>query len=745
VAGYRIEERVGSGGMAMVFRARDESLGRTVALKVLAPTLAEDQAFRERFIRESRAAAAVDHPNIIPVYSAGEAGGVLYIAMRFVAAGDLREVCRREGPLTAERAAFLLSPIASALDAAHAVGLVHRDVKPANILVDSVAGRPDHPYLSDFGLAKGAAASGLTGTGQFLGTADYAAPEQIAGEPADPRTDQYALACVAFNVLTGTAPYTRDQPMAVLWAHMQAAPPSVTALRPDLPAAVDQVMARAMAKNANDRYPSCAEFSDALRAALGVGRYADGRAGDVSTIPLGRPGGFDAAAVHPSVPPYPSDLPSPAGAWENPWQPVAVAQPADGIGQATNPTLFQDSVADTPGWRRGTSEYGAGQYGAIFDTPPGRTRPRTSPAPRVALVVTAVLVAGVAATVALLLPGTPSQRLPGTRTSAPARVTSSAGTVGGATPAASLPGQAPPKLSGKPFTIPGSVPLLISTFKADGSLITVGVNDTAYIWDLPTHTVTAQLTAPRGHEFRYAALSPEGTAMLAQDTTGTMYFFQGTETPGATLPGGGGGRVYPGSVSAGGFTLATEDRAQTGADIWAGINAAHVATLTNPDHGARVTSIAVGGDGKTVAISDTSGKTVLWDTNSASRIRTLAPSDGSAATCSAISFSRTVLVTGQRDGRAYLWNPASGQSLGSVPGADGAVDEVALSLDGHLLATAGTGSQIRLWDTLTRTLIATLNDPEGAGVSSLAINFQGSLLAVADRNGKTYLWSTPFV
>jgi serine/threonine protein kinase len=177
IAGYRLDARIGAGGMAMVFRARDEGLGRTVALKILAPTLAGDGTFRERFIRESQAAAAVDHPHIIPVFGAGEADGILYLAMRYVPGGDLRSVMYREGPLPAERAAFLLSPVASALDAAHAAGLIHRDVKPANVLVDTSPGRPDHPYLSDFGLAKGATSmAGLTGTGQFLGTAGLRRP-----------------------------------------------------------------------------------------------------------------------------------------------------------------------------------------------------------------------------------------------------------------------------------------------------------------------------------------------------------------------------------------------------------------------------------------------------------------------------------------------------------------------------------------------------------------------------------------
>ena len=200
VAGYRLEEQVGAGGMAVVFRARDERLGRLVALKVLRRRWRRTRCSGGGSSPESRAAAAVDDPHIIPVYEAGEAGGVLFIAMRFVAGGDLRGVLEREGALAPGRAAAFISPVASALDAAHGAGLVHRDVKPANILVDARPGRPDHVYLSDFGLSKGAMSSAsLTGAGQFLGTPDYSAPEQIQGRAVDGRADQYALACVAFS------------------------------------------------------------------------------------------------------------------------------------------------------------------------------------------------------------------------------------------------------------------------------------------------------------------------------------------------------------------------------------------------------------------------------------------------------------------------------------------------------------------------------------------------------------------
>ena len=279
LGGYRLEEQVGAGGMAVVFRARDERLDRLVALKIMTPAMGSDEMFRQRFIRESRAAAAVDDPHIIPVYEAGEVGQVLFIAMRFVRGGDVRSLLRREGPLPPDRVASIISPVASALDAAHTAGLVHRDVKPANILLDRRPGRPDHVYLSDFGLSKSAEVSlGLTAAGQFLGTPDYTAPEQIEGLPVDGRTDQYALACAVFELLTGQAPFHRSESFAAIWAHLNKPPPSLAERRPELPPAADLVMAKALAKAQADRYQTCWEFADALRDALGLPPYHLGSA-----------------------------------------------------------------------------------------------------------------------------------------------------------------------------------------------------------------------------------------------------------------------------------------------------------------------------------------------------------------------------------------------------------------------------------------------------------------------------------
>jgi serine/threonine protein kinase len=287
IAGYRLEDQVGVGGMAVVFRAVDERLGRQVALKVLSPELAADEDFRERFIRESRAAAAVDDPHLIPVYEAGEAEGVLFIAMRYVAGGDARSLVRRGGPLSPARMAAIVSPVASALDAAHAIGLVHRDVKPANMLLDVRQGRPDHVYLADFGISRHVQSTpGLTGTGQFLGTADYCAPEQIQGASVDGRADQYALACTVFELLSGRPPFRRDEAAAVIWAQMTEPPPLMTSRRPDLPPAVDDVLQQALAKRPELRYATCREFADALRAALDLESYDSGTA---ATAQVSRP------------------------------------------------------------------------------------------------------------------------------------------------------------------------------------------------------------------------------------------------------------------------------------------------------------------------------------------------------------------------------------------------------------------------------------------------------------------------
>jgi len=291
LAGYRIEVLLGRGGMADVYRAVDLRLGRPVALKLLAPDLAEDERFRERFLRESRLAASLDHPNVIPIYEAGEVEGLLYIAMRYVEGTDLKKLLQQEGRLDPRRALFLLGRIADALDAAHARGLVHRDVKPGNVLiaVDPKADPAEHPYLSDFGLTKQTSSdSGITQTGQFVGTADYAAPEQITRGPIGPATDQYALACLLHECLTGNPPYRNDALMAVLWAHVNDPPPKASEQNHELPKALDPVLARGLAKEPKQRYASCRDLVANAREALGISSAELPVAPATTTLLLGR-------------------------------------------------------------------------------------------------------------------------------------------------------------------------------------------------------------------------------------------------------------------------------------------------------------------------------------------------------------------------------------------------------------------------------------------------------------------------
>jgi serine/threonine protein kinase len=270
---YRIERVLGRGGMGVVYLAVQRELGRKVALKLLPDELAQDADFRARFERESRLAAAIDHPNIIPLYEAGEIEGTAFLAMRYVDGVDLASRLA-DGPLDANDAVIILAQVAGALDAAHARGLVHRDVKPGNVLLDRTA-QGEHAYLTDFGLTKQAGTeSGLTRVGSFMGTPAYMAPEQIEGQDVDGRADQYSLACMAFELLTGAVPFRRDQEFAVAMAHVRDRPPTPTSLRPDLPGAVDAVFAQAMAKDREARYPSCSAFVDDLRTALGGGRIS---------------------------------------------------------------------------------------------------------------------------------------------------------------------------------------------------------------------------------------------------------------------------------------------------------------------------------------------------------------------------------------------------------------------------------------------------------------------------------------
>jgi serine/threonine-protein kinase len=370
VAGYTVIERLGRGGMGVVYRAEQLALGREVALKVIAPELAEDPGFRARFERESRMAASIDHPNVVTVYEAGESEGVLFIAMQMVRGEDLRTLIRRGSGLPSARAVSLVAQVAGGLDAAHRVGLVHRDVKPANVLV-SAEGSSERAYLSDFGLTKHVTShGGLTRTGQWVGTVDYVAPELVEGRPADARSDVYSLGCVLYEALTGQVPFPRDSDMAKLYAHVQADPPSLSQSGAGMSRALDYVVRRALSKDPALRPQSAGDLAREAQAA------AEGVAGP---RPQGSVAAGAAAPTNPRPPPAPragSPGPPPRGATPAPRR-TSIATPVAIMLAATIVTLGGVAAALIA-----SGTLGGQSKARVSAAPPARTSAGTSkPAP----------------------------------------------------------------------------------------------------------------------------------------------------------------------------------------------------------------------------------------------------------------------------------------------------------------------------------------------------------------------------
>ena len=368
IAGYRLEGHIGQGDMAVVRLAQDERLDRKVAVKVLAPELALDAAFRARLLDQVRAAAEIDHPHILPVYEAGDAAGIVYIAMRYMQGGDARSLLSPLGPLPFARAWKVIAQVASALDAAHAHGVIHRDVKPANMLLDAgseVGGRTpdgadgrgfDYVYLSDFGMRRDWSPGDIIAAARLGGTLDYVAPEQIEGRALDGRTDLYSLACAGFELLCGTPPFGQDQGLTVMYAQLYAPPPTATARRPDLPAAVDVVLATALAKNPADRYATCGQFAEELRTALGLvpggsdnpaQLRSQGHAGPLAESPLASGGKRPARQQEFEHEPTQTPAPVQSGPGR---PPSPEGQPAAGPGQVNADSIDEPGGPRQP-WR----------------------------------------------------------------------------------------------------------------------------------------------------------------------------------------------------------------------------------------------------------------------------------------------------------------------------------------------------------------------------------------------------------
>jgi serine/threonine protein kinase/Tol biopolymer transport system component len=716
IAGYRLEEQIGQGGMAVVFRALDERLDRQVALKVLAPGLAADEAFRQRFIRESRSAAAVDDPHIIPVFEAGEADGVLFIAMRYVPGGDVGTLVRDQGPLPSARAAAIISAVASALDAAHAAGLVHRDVKPANMLVDTRSGRPDHVYLSDFGLTKGSLSSAsLTGTGHFMGTLDYCAPEQIQGRRVDARTDEYALACAAFALLAGEPPFPRDEGTAVLYAQLSAPPPLLTDRRPDLPPAVDNVLQRALAKAPDDRYASCGKFADALRMALGLKEYnLDRGAGPGSDRPLTevvRTGdrdehffGLTADVVPQQVPAGTPDTTAGSAGMSGQERPAAgKRRRRSGIvtlGAAVILAAGGVAAAVILASAMGHRSSGTANLGAASRSPSSasaRSGNPSSSGPSRPVTGRASNPGPVTDTIVRTFPdpGTGVRHVNSVALSPDNRTLATGDSNGNAYLWSTDTGRQIAVLHGSDTKV------FAVAFSSDGTMVATGFgNGSASLWNAATGQLIDTIADPGGKAVNSLTFSPDGKTLATGDENGSAYFWDFT----------GGGHAV---------TLARTAADPTGAGIWA---------------------VAFSPDGKMLATGDYHGSTYLWDVAATgSPTATFIVPGQQDVTAVAFSRDGKTLATGNSDGTAYLWSLATRTHM--VLSEPGTVWAVAFN-QGGMLAVGDMDGSTYLYDAATGDKKATLTDPASGsqGVGAVAFSPDGKMLAAGDTNGTTYLW-----
>ena len=707
--------------MAVVFRARDERLDRTVALKLLAPALAADHDFRQRFIRESRAAARIDEPHVIPVFEAGEADGVLFIAMRYVRGGDVRSLIPTRGGLPAARVASIITQAAAALDAAHGEGLVHRDVKPANMLLDHRGGNgqpdADHVYLSDFGLSKAAMqTTGLTRSGTFLGTLDYIAPEQIEGKPVDGRADQYALACAAFELLCGRPPFGHGEAMAVMYAHLHAVPPPLTSLMPAVPVAADQVLRTALSKSPADRYATCGQFASAISRALGV------------AVPTEQAATGQAAM---------------AGAAGHPQTEAARTPPPQAL-PGTGPLLARPA----PG-------------------PRAQPRARRKAGTGLLVLGCALAAAAVVASLVLLRPGRPAAAGPGRS----GQANTPAGRPGSPEP----PGPSPSASGGAPRAEGAATRVLASadyrlvrrlgpatagsissvSWAAGGSLVaTSDKNGATYLWNAAT--ASPQGPPLPGPTVAYAsAVSPDGTIVAAGYADGTIRVFS---TAAArlltTLPANASGstpEINSLAFSPDGRTLAAAD-GNGYLDLW-NLRGGQVSLRTRLHDPASsgIYSVVFGARGM-LAAGDYLGNVYIWNLASLGQVGQLTVPGGSctgSTICAAISglaFSGngSVLAAGNLSGNAELWS-TSGRSVIDTA-RHGSPMIWGMSFSGQTLAVACRDGQLYLWRVAPGTLTATgegaLADPAagGLGIGAVGFSADGRYLVTGDTSGSAYLW-----
>ena len=695
---YQILEEIGRGGMGAVYKGFDPFLNRTVAIKLLAPHLVWEKAFVERFLREARAVAQLHHPNVIDIYDVGQDGNNYYFVMAFLPGMSLTRLISQKERLTPAEARTILRQLADALDYAHSKGLVHRDVKPANVMFDERG----QVVLTDFGIVKAAEESRLTGTGATIGTPHYMAPEQVLGQQVDARTDQYALGVIAFEMLTGRVPFDAPTTTALLYKQVNEPPPSVTAFCPDLPPAVEPALNRALSKLPAERYASCGEFVAALEQALGPQAIA-------TTQPVLPP--VERTPPHGGRSAEPEREPQPA-------LPSVAPQPTRG------PTAPPASKRGIPGW--------AWIVGVVALL-----------ACMVGVGLLAVLGGKLLGT---QLPATPtlaaaSQRtLPPTATRVPAILPPASVTI---------PGQAPTRASATPAatSMPKPVSAIspanaeqvtqlalwdksgaaVVAWSPDGKLLAIA-STSIYLLDTQTLKQIRSIEA-RG-VLNGIAFSPDGT-MLASSSYEGVKLWQ--VDSGSEL------RTFPGITSVKGVAFSSDGTMLAVAagktikllDVASG---SELNTLVGQT--SEVTTLAFAPDGKTLA-SGSVAEVILWDATSGRPVRTLKHDNWLRS--AAFSPDGRTLATGSIGGGLKLWDVASGRELRTLTGHTGHVNSVTFSPDGTLLASASDDVTIKLWEVSSGRDLRTLKGHSDR-VQSVAFSPDGTLLTSGAADGTVRLW-----
>ena len=758
-AGYRLVSVLGRGGMSIVFRAENPRLGNVIALKVLDPSLASDDVFRTRFLEESRIAASMNHPNVIPLHDMGASDGLLYIAMRCVTGTDLRQMLKKRGRLPAETAVFLLDQAARALDAAHRRGLVHRDVKPGNLLVErgNEGADPEHVYLTDFGITKQMGGrTGLTSSGQFLGTVDYVAPEQIRGISVLGRADQYALGCVLYECLTGRVPFEKDLDAAIIWAHMEESPTLPTVLRPELPPAIDRVFAQVLAKDPERRFESCKDFMTAARDALGPMANpapASGslpmrlpRSGPSPRAAEPEPGAGLGARYASGSGSYQGPQP---GSWGQPYQPAAATHESPDAYQVHDPYQGPDNYqAPTANWPAVESPPPPPPPGPPAGPPGGRhgsQRRRRRDWLLVALAL--LLVAGVSAGVTLGLTGgkgTP-KAAGSSSASMPAGMSMNSSTASPATSgsasSASVSSLAVPTVAGK-LTV-GQNPSFIQV-APDGKFAYIANPGAGSIAILSTasNKVTGTIKVPQGPP-QFVSFSPDGkTAYVSvYATRGTVHLIAFIDTATSTVT----GTTQVDNFTPGPSTSSPDGRFLYVPNHNTAMTGAHENVVDVIDTASRhlVTDVAVPANPHWVAF-DKNGRFYTSDHMSA-KVTVVNAKTNSVITNIVVGETphseamspdgRRLAVTSFDGNVVYVIDTSTEKEIAQIPVARNPLD-IAYSPDGRYLFTAGNeDNAITVIDTASNSVIGAI--PTGKGPTSIAVLPSGRQAYVTDSGDGT--------